>query len=548
MIAQIAGYLLILAVISLFKFRPQFERVITFLLTFSFFAVFVILWHGYIQGIYGTFSMLWDSSPAGDVRIEILSSVQNYQILLPFFAVTTIALFNNLFFRYEIHKKNYTSLLFFDLFCIIMLISGNHFIQLIAAVFIIDILSQILIKNPVIGRRYALFNLATDMVLFGLLAILNTGLDDLSLEHVWRFYQNQTGADYITILLMASLLIKFGFCFYEFYMADLKNMKFHKLILLPYFFSPAAALILFVKLYPLLFETNFFLNVFNVLLVLVLLYGLIGTMLKQNLKEKTIFMNMLLFAVMVKILEITHFNWNSHFSWLFVLSFVLNLVIYYLHYYTERNFTKNYTAKIIRSSSKIAKAIVLLWFVVLGAYWVQMAALLYPLHLNWLITFILILSFTAACMFHRALRHALPETEIEIDSLPFMILICMLIFSGYVFCLERQYWLFALGGCIISGLYLLWNPFERFCVNYNHLSVNAKENYINLRQAFIEVWAKIPNSTIRKDVLTWSLSKVVDGVITLFRKINRGGIMRYIVLIALGAAIFVLCFKRDIGL
>lgn len=534
MIAQISGCLLIITILSLLKFRPQFDRIVSVLFTISFFVAFYFLAYGIHEKVYDSFSLLWDSSPAGDVRLEIISSSQTYLMVLPFFAITGIALFNNLFFRYEIYKKSFTSLLSFNLFCLIMLICGNNFIQMITFVFIIDIASQLFIKNIEAGRNYALYNLAADMALFGVLAILSGQLDNLSVEHIRQFYQPGRYGDFVALLLMSGLFIKFGFGFYRLYLKDLKNVRFHRLIFIPYLSSPAAALVLFVKLHPLLTASEWFLHILNISLALATLYGAFGVVKMQSLKEKTIFLDMMLLAYLLKMIERTGFIWEKHFSWLLVLGFVLNLSIYYLHYYSERNIYHTFTGKLTLSGRKTHAFLLLLWLLVLAAFSAEAAALSTGGNALWIGAFPILLGLATACMFDRVLKTKLPQTETRADITPYPVLMLLFLIAGFSLYHQRENWIFALWQCVIFVVMLLWRPFkavreaESVPVASPSSPVCAM-HFLPLRIGF----AGLP----------WLImTQISSVVVAIFRKFNRLGVARYIFLILSGVLIFIWCF------
>jgi hypothetical protein len=63
-----------------------------------------------------------------------------------------------------------------------MLICTNNLVEIITFVFIIDILSQVLIKDVYASRRYSIYNLIADMGLFLIMAMLKGKLETLETE------------------------------------------------------------------------------------------------------------------------------------------------------------------------------------------------------------------------------------------------------------------------------------------------------------------------------------------------------------------------------
>ena len=250
--------------------------------------------------------MLWDSSRSGDIKIDIISSPTTYGLILPFFIITLIALFNNLLFKFEQHKKSFAAILIFNLISLIMLIAGNNLIQIITFVFVIDILSQLLIKDIYASRRYSIYNLIADMGLFLVMAMLKSKLETLEVGNITNYYQTGRHRDFIMFVIVISLFIKLGFFLFQSYLLDLKNTKFHRLILIPYLSTPMVALILFMKFYPLLIISPSFNLCINIAVSLTMIWGAIGMVVINNLKEKTVYLNMLIISLLVKMIQSTN--------------------------------------------------------------------------------------------------------------------------------------------------------------------------------------------------------------------------------------------------
>lgn len=106
MIANLAICLLMLGILSLWKFGQRYDR---FVVIGSFLAVSGLLFaflRNWEAGEESFFFLLWDSSASGDIRIAINSAFQNYAVVFSFFMIAYILLFPNLFFRQEKMKKN----------------------------------------------------------------------------------------------------------------------------------------------------------------------------------------------------------------------------------------------------------------------------------------------------------------------------------------------------------------------------------------------------------------------------------------------------------
>ena len=121
MLSNTVTYLLFIAIVSLLKFRQRFENFIAAIVLFAATWVFYLFMTDWDITGSSTFTLLWDSSRSGDIKIDIVSSFNNYQLVFPFFVITIIALIHNLFFRYEDKKRNLSAILILNLISFIML-------------------------------------------------------------------------------------------------------------------------------------------------------------------------------------------------------------------------------------------------------------------------------------------------------------------------------------------------------------------------------------------------------------------------------------------
>lgn len=329
MIAQIVLYLLIFSMFSFWHFKPRYDTLISALLFASLSALLIYFIHNWNLSTPSELMFLWDSSRSGNLKISLASSVQNYNIIFPFFTITLIVLLNNLLSRAEKHKKKITGLCILNLISLIMLIGGNNFVQIITFVFISDILSQLLIDDVNASRRYSIYNLVADMGLFLVFAIIRPRLSNLDTSSFAHFHSAASTENLIILLILISLFIKWGFFIFHSYLLDMESAQFHRLLLIPYLSTPMVGLILFIKLKPLLTTSILFDTVFNIILALTIVWGAFGSVIMNNLKEKSIYLNMIILALLVKLAESPSFTWDKHFSTLLIIGCLFNYAFYY---------------------------------------------------------------------------------------------------------------------------------------------------------------------------------------------------------------------------
>ena len=341
MLQETILYLLIIGLFSLIKTREKYDGILSCIVTAFTLLVFFCFLSDYKLGYEGIQTYVLDQEQRGNIKLEIISSLQNYILIFPFFISTILALINNVIFRYEPQKKVVAGLFVLNLISFMMLISGNNFLQIITFVFIIDILSQLLVRDTNAGKRYSLYNFAADMGLFLVLAMLQGKLTNLDIGNISHYYETGRHRDFIMFVIMASLSVKFGFFLFQGYWLDLRSAKFHNLYFLPYLSTPMAALILFIKFYPLLIVSPSFLPLLNIITILTMIWGVLGAILSPQIKEKFVYCNMVNIAFLVQVVEKMNFLWNVHLSNILILLFSFNLCLYYLHYEVDRNHAKN---------------------------------------------------------------------------------------------------------------------------------------------------------------------------------------------------------------
>ena len=341
MLADTVLYLLIIGLFSLIKTQKRYDFLLSFFMSAFVFVVFYLFLMDEKTGFEITKTLILDDSHSSNIKIDIISTPQNYVMIFPFFVSTLISMLGNLVFKYENSKKYESSLFIFNLTAFIMLISSNNLIELIAIVFIIDILSQLLIKDANAGRRYSLYNFVADMGLFLVFAMVQSKLANLDVSNISNYYETGHHRDFIVFVIMMSLSIKFSFFLFQGYWLDLKSAKFHNLYFLPYLSTPMTALVLLTKLYPMLVVSPSFLPLLNTMVALTVVWGASGAILKYEIKEKFVYFNMLNLAFIAELTALNDFVWTRNFSYLLILFYLFNLCFYYLHYEIDREHGKN---------------------------------------------------------------------------------------------------------------------------------------------------------------------------------------------------------------
>lgn len=535
MLAETVLYLFVIGLLALVKTSKRYDSLISAGLLFFVAGGFVFFCLDRASGAEKVFSWIWNTSKSGDIKIDINSSVLNYTMIFPLFVMSIGVLMHNLFYKFEQHKKSFSTLVLFNLIAFIMLISGNNFVQIIAAVFFIDILGQFFVEDMHAGQRYSLYNLVADMGLFTVLAMVQGNIQNLDVANISRYYETGRHLDFIMFLIMVTLAVKFGFVFFQRHLFDLKNAKFHRLFFIPLLSSPISALILLVKLNPLLEVSHSFVPLFYVLTSLTAIFGVFKILSASRIKELFVFMNMILLAFLAVLTKCMQYKWSENFSDLLILLFIFNFGLYYIHYILH------YT----KGRKNVLKSIVVCFLVThLFALSLMLGSLATSASLKIICAFMfcwqigLVKTFSLFRMDMQTIQNK--KTEIRPVCL-------MLIVSGlnvYLSFSKLGYWPFSMWSLkFLFMLYLLaqfkiWQPIERILSELNKAGyvLRVGQNISRFGKSVFSVLTEF--FFIEKIVAPWILS-FNNSIISTYRKLSRNGFL-YAFLCMILACIMVL--------
>ena len=547
--------LLFLGIIALIKFRYKFDRVIVPLITLAATYIFYLFFTDFRIGAESVKTLLWDSSRSGDIKIDIISSPTTYGLILPFFIITLIALFNNLLFKFEQHKKSFAAILIFNLISLIMLIAGNNLIQIITFVFVIDILSQLLIKDIYASRRYSIYNLIADMGLFLVMAMLKSKLETLEVGNITNYYQTGRHRDFIMFVIVISLFIKLGFFLFQSYLLDLKNTKFHRLILIPYLSTPMVALILFMKFYPLLIISPSFNLCINIAVSLTMIWGAIGMVVINNLKEKTVYLNMLIISLLVKMIQSTNFAWNEHLSLLLIIGFCLSLCLYYAHYSMNRESNLFLVASSSVCNKNMFFLVMVIFMVCAASFCCVASTMINYDNMHWVYLFFILLPLCTSHIFAQILSVASKtDAASKTEIYPIMILLSCFIASCFVLHKYNGVLIYSVYFCVTYLLFLKLYPLKFV---YNDKQLNVKLQKIDFFAHIYDVlivnpikimgrWLTVLFDFMFIEKTVSSLfSSLNNFTIRFFRKAARHWVLYYVFNIILAVLIVLWCFFRE---
>lgn len=367
MIAYTALGLFIIGLLNCFKTSVKFDKIICGMTLFILIGVF----YWYFSDMHGIgeqiFSFLWNSSPSGDIKIDIISNAYNCEMFFPFLIMSILAVGGNYCFRYEERRSNYNALLIFNLMALLLMITSNNFVQLLSAVFLIDIFAACSAKNMVMCKKFIMTNLLADMIIFMLLALINGRIDSLDIRQVINYKNMGYHIDFIAVFGFTSIMMKLGFFPFQIGVVSLRELRFHRLQNILCLFSPISALILLLKFSSLWSASSYFLMYLDIFCPLTMVWSFIRASSADNLRVKTIYWQTMFFALLLELLRFHGFVWNMMISKLLMADYILLTGIYLLYYHAGR---KKLISQMIglkyQSKSGIFSALTIISFAILS--------------------------------------------------------------------------------------------------------------------------------------------------------------------------------------
>lgn len=541
MLYETVLYLLMIGVFAIVvQNTSKYDGCLTSVLTGFTVLVFYLFLSDWHLGTESVKTFAFQNAQSDNLKLDIISQKQNYALIFPFFISTLLALFNNLFLKLEKHKKRFLGLLIFNLIAFIMLISGNNLIQLMTFVFVIDIISCLLIENVNAAKRYSLYNLVSDMGLFLVLSMIQGKLVNLDVGNISHYYETGHHRDFIMFVVMLSLFIKFGLVLFQGYWSDLKNAKFHRLYFLPYLSTPMAALILFIKFYPILVVSPSFLPLLNTMLILSMLCGAFGAVFMPSIKEKFVYLNMLQLSLLIKLIEQADFLWRIQFSDLLIFFFVFNLCLYALHKAYDQKETSNKMTVICLMGSFFVNSMSI--FLILGTPELISAKLWI---VGYMILFLGSLSYILNGLYSKWKMCAVSGQNNK-DFRYLALMIGVLIIDFYFCRYELSHVKIILGLCICFAVFVIFNPFRYMTLSDSFVNCTRNTNFFSLLYKYLIV-SPLKHAGVLSNIVIdfiflertlWpSITKVNVLIVKLYRLICRQGLLYYALCSAVGIGI-----------
>ena len=419
MIAYTTVLLFIIGFFSSIKVGAKADRFLSYVSFASLFLVFCNFCDSFINGGEQVFSFMWNSSPSRDIKIDIISNPYNYGIVLPFFVITLLSVANNLLFNCQRRQSIYGVMLIFNLAILIMMITSNNFVQLLSAIFLIDILSVIIVRKIEDCKRYILINMCADMLLFMVLAVVNGFVDSLDIHQILQYKHVGLHEHFLTFAGLTAVFMKIGFVVFQVGILGLKDVSVGKLLNVLYLSAPITAIVLLLKFHIMWQNSEYFARYFDIMCITALIWSFAGCLIANNLNIKLIHWHMMFFALFIELLKYNGFLWSPLFTSLLLDMYLLSCAIYFLLYYY--NPAKNVTDMISQQLNLHYKCNTVFWLLVVSIVLMSMTLTLMYNNGNryYIWTFAGLFLLSLSCVFNQIMFAANKNKTENENNIPF---------------------------------------------------------------------------------------------------------------------------------
>lgn len=321
MISNIFLYLVVAGFGTQIITKGNFERLLSLLLLSLLAFLTLHLYQSWQLNLHDSFTYHWITSRYNKVDINLFSTTANYAFIFPFFIISALMILQNIFYSLEAHKLRLNGLIFLNLAGLILLICSQNFIQLLVGACVIDVLGFYLINDMTAKKKYIFYNMIADLGLFMVFAILWGYLGSINIDKFNDYKKLGSHKDLVAIVLLICIFVKSGLFLFQNQLLDLHIINFNRLNIISFCSTPIAGIILLYKAYGLLPISEYSIPLLQIFAGASLIWGLLGALLMDNIKEKAIYLNIMFYALIYGLLSTSLIS-ISLFSSLLVLNYL----------------------------------------------------------------------------------------------------------------------------------------------------------------------------------------------------------------------------------
>ena len=546
MIAYTTLLLFFIGIFSSIKVGVKVDKALSFLTFASLFLVFAGFCDAMSSPVSHTFSFVWNANPESTMKFDIISNHYNYWLIFPCFILTMLSSLNGLFFRYEERRSAYISVLIFNLIALIILITSNNFVQLLSALFVVDILSVFMIKNVDAYRRYMLLNILADIVLFTVLAVINCRVASLDIRQIVLYRNIGMHQDFVALAGLTAVFAKFGFFLFQIGVMDLKKIRFHRMMNVLFLSSPLASMILLLKFNALWRTSAYFTAYLDLVCILTLVWGFLGSICADNFKAKVIYWQMSFWALFVELLRFHGFIWFSGFTFLFLEMYVICMWLYLLYYFGRRRVSMRQIKSMPLINKKEIAYILLMIIATIAALANTLTILYNNMNRYYIWTFAALFMLSLSAVLNQLLLRRNTKIISNVNEMPVkypvfaeLMLLCAFLLQDWHYA-EPSVW----ASAVVFALLCAFNPIAKMEFVYGIDTLQNKDIFGRIYHILIKslrlcgrfFWLLIDRIFVEKFVLALLIS-AINNSLRFFRRLHKsrlgGGFVAIVSLIAL---------------
>ncbi len=556
MAASIMIYMLGIALAGFVRLRMRYDRILSWLMFLGMGFLFIRYNLAALHQQNLAFSFLWNSTRIGDIMIDFVPSQRANSLIVPLFFISLMTIFNNNIFKYEEKRCTFNAYIILNFITLCLLICAQNYVQLITAVFVSDILGYLILKDVDATHRYVIYNLFADMCLFMILAMVCGRVQSLELGSLLNYEQIGRHKDFVGLVTAFALFVKMGFFLFQSYLFDLNEARFQRMSAVNLLFSPLSGLLLLMRLHNLLAISDLSAPLLKTMAGVTFVSGLVYFIIKNNIQIKTVSLNMAFIGLIVLMLSLTGFGWNTLFSFYLLEVYFFNLLIFKIYLYQNREEKVGQMINCSEINTKAMLAILVLIVLLINIF----VATSYQLSKTLASSIPLVGSggiLIALCV---VLNHIYKSPHCRrldyLNSNPMRILSFIVNFmiiaaGGIYFKIFNWYGLF----CVLVFLSLIAVPYWQKCRLIYEVESIQQEDVGNSLLTFILVapfryiskmlWL-IVDFVFSERIITAAISSMNKLSLSFFFKINKRGRVAAVTYVLLGLAVFVLSFYGGI--
>lgn len=328
--------LVIVGLLGAIRLRMRYDRLLSWIMFFLITAIFCNYVRLSLNNIYENFSFLWNSTKIGDIIISFSPYQSTNYMIIPLFFLSLYSVFNNNIFRYEERRSIFNSLIIINFVALCLLICAQNYAQLITAVFVSDILGYMVLRDVDSSRRYVVYNFFADMCLFMIFALISGRLQSLDMHQLLNYNEIGRHKDFVSTVTAIAIFTKMGCALFQSYLLDVSSVRFQRMSAVNLLFSPLCGIILLAKLYNILVMSEVFLYMYQIFMWLSFSIGCIFFVLKDNIQNKMVYLNMALIGFLMYILQKQDYVWNLQISLIYICVYFINFLFFKIYLYQNR--------------------------------------------------------------------------------------------------------------------------------------------------------------------------------------------------------------------